>query len=86
MDPIIVKQAYDAAAATYASYGVDVAAALEKMKQIEVSVHCWQGDDVTGLEAAGGGTSGGILSTGSFGGKPRTGDELRADIDKALSL
>ena len=86
MDPIVVKQAYDAAVATYASYGVDVAAALEKMKQIEVSVHCWQGDDVTGLEAVGGGTSGGILSTGSFGGKPRTGDELRADIDKALSL
>lgn len=86
MDPNVVKQAYEAAVATYASYGVDVAAALEKMKQIEVSVHCWQGDDVTGLEAVGGGTSGGILSTGSFGGKPRTGDELRADIDKALSL
>lgn len=86
MDPKVVQQSYEAAAAVFASYGVDVQAALEKMKSIDVSVHCWQGDDVAGLEAVGGGTSGGILSTGSFGGKPRNGDELRADIDMAMSL
>ncbi len=86
MDSKNVQQAFEAAVATYASYGVDVHAALEQMKNIDVSVHCWQGDDVAGLEAVGGGTSGGILSTGSFGGKPRNGEELRADIDKAMSL
>jgi L-rhamnose isomerase len=86
MNPNVVRQAYDAACETYAAYGVEVTAVLEKMRQIEVSVHCWQGDDVTGLESVGGGASGGILSTGSFGGKPRNGEELRADIDRTLSL
>jgi len=56
------------------------------MRQIEVSLHCWQGDDIAGLESSGGGAAGGILSTGQYPGKSRTGDELRADIDKALSL
>ncbi|MDD2533271.1 MAG: L-rhamnose isomerase [Eubacteriales bacterium] len=86
MDSKTVLKAFEAAVETYAAYGVDVNAALEKMKKIDVSVHCWQGDDVKGLEDSGGGTSGGILSTGSFGGKPRNGDELRADIDKTMSL
>lgn len=86
MNKETIRQAYQAAVATYAAYGVDVAAALEQLKKIAVSVHCWQGDDVTGLEAVGAGASGGILSTGSFPGKPRNGEELRADIDKALSL
>lgn len=81
-----VRQAYSAAVDTYAAYGVDTAAALEKMKKIDVSLHCWQGDDVTGLESVGGGVSGGIMSTGNYPGKSRNGEELRADIDKAMSL
>ena len=81
-----IRQAYQAASETYASYGVNTDAVLEQMKAIQVSMHCWQGDDVTGLEAVGGGTSGGIMSTGNFPGKPRTGGELRADIDEAMKL
>ena len=73
-----IRQAYTAAADTYAAYGVNTDAVLEQMKKIQVSMHCWQGDDVTGLEAVGGGTSGGIMSTGNFPGKSRNGDELRA--------
>jgi L-rhamnose isomerase len=61
MNPNVVRQAYDAACETYAAYGVEVTAVLEKMRQIEVSVHCWQGDDVT-LESSRR-ASGGILST-----------------------
>lgn len=81
-----VNQAYEAAKALYAQYGVDVEAALEKMKKIQISLHCWQGDDVTGLEAETGGTSGGIMATGNYPGKSRNGAELRADLDKAMSL
>lgn len=86
MNKETIQKAYAAAVETYADYGVDVAAVLEQLKKTEISFHCWQGDDVTGLEATGGGVSGGIMSTGEYPGKPRSGDELRTDIDKAMSL
>lgn len=82
----LINQSYEAAKALYASYGVDADQAMAQLSKIEVSMHCWQGDDVTGLEAIGSGAAGGILSTGNYPGKPRNGAELRADIDKALSL
>jgi L-rhamnose isomerase len=82
----ITRQNYEAAAALYARCGVDTNAVLQQMKQLSVSLHCWQGDDITGLEGVSGGASGGILSTGQYPGKSRNGDELRADIDKAMSL
>lgn len=69
----------------YKTFGVDTEKAMETLKDIPLSVHCWQGDDVTGLES-GGVLTGGIVATGSYPGKARTGDELRADIDKAFSL
>ncbi len=81
-----IKAAYEAARDTLREYGVDAEAALKKLDEIPVSLHCWQGDDVTGLEAEAGGVSGGILSTGNYPGKARNGDELRADLSKALSL
>ncbi|MEA4889252.1 MAG: L-rhamnose isomerase [Clostridiaceae bacterium] len=84
--PELIRQNYQAAAALYAQYGVDTAAVMEQMKKIQISLHCWQGDDVTGLESVVGGVSGGIMSTGNYPGKSRNGDELRADIDKAMSL
>lgn len=83
---LLINQSYEAAKAVYASYGVDADQAMARLGQIEVSMHCWQGDDVTGLEAIGSGAAGGILATGNYPGKPRNGTELRADIDKALSL
>lgn len=81
-----IEQAYRAARELYQEYGVDTETVLERLKQIEISMHCWQGDDVTGLEASGGGASGGIMATGQYPGKPRDGDELRADIDLAMRL
>ncbi len=81
-----VNLAYEAAKTLYSQYGVDVEAVLEKMKSIEVSLHCWQGDDIQGLEAGSGGTSGGIMVTGNYPGKSRDGVELRADLDKTMSL
>ncbi len=86
MNPKTISQAYEAAKEIYAEYGIDTEAALATLETTEVSMHCWQGDDVTGLEAVGGGTSGGILSTGNYPGKARNGEELRADIDEAMRL
>ena len=86
MNKEMIIQAYEAAVQAYAQYGIDVEAAVQTLSENEISFHCWQGDDVTGLEAGNGGTSGGILSTGSYLGLPRNGAELRADIDKAMSL
>ena len=71
----------------YASVGVDTDAAIEKLKKIKISLHCWQGDDVSGFETAGSELSGGgIQTTGNYPGKARTADELRADLVEAFSL
>jgi len=82
----LLESSYQNARERYAAYGVDTDAALEKLKDIPISLHCWQGDDVGGLEHVESASGGGIQATGNYPGKARTGDELRADIEKALSL
>ena len=79
------KERYESAKTIYASIGVDTEAAIEKMKQIPVSLHCWQGDDVTGFDHDGP-LTGGIQVTGNYPGKARTPEELMADMDKTISL
>lgn len=81
-----INESYQHAKEAYAAFGVDTDAVLEKMKQRQVSMHCWQGDDVNGFEVTAGGTGGGILSTGNYPGRARNGEELRADYEKAFSL
>jgi L-rhamnose isomerase len=70
----------------YAALGVDVEGALKALARIPVSLHCWQGDDVSGFENLGGVPGGGLAVTGNHPGKARTPDELRSDLEKALSL
>ncbi len=77
--------AYEMAKAEYAAYGIDAEAALDTLRGIPVSVHCWQGDDVVGLDG-GGAASGGIQTTGNYPGRARNFEELKADIAKAFSL
>lgn len=80
-------QAYRIASEQYAELGVDTEAALERLATIPISLHCWQGDDVGGFETPGAELAGGgIQATGNYPGKARTIDELRSDIEKALSL
>jgi L-rhamnose isomerase len=79
-------QAFALARERYAAFGVDVQQALARLAQIPVSLHCWQGDDVGGFENTGSALGGGLAVTGNYPGKARTPDELRADLDKALSL
>ena len=82
----LIHQGYEYAKEVYASKGIDIDAAMEKAAAIPVSMHCWQGDDVIGLENASGSLSGGIQTTGNYPGRARTADELRADIDKSLEM
>ena len=76
---------FEEAKRIYAQIGVDAEAALAALGDIPVSVHCWQGDDVTGFDSPAA-LSGGIQTTGNYPGKARTPAELMADIDKAFSL
>lgn len=82
----IILEGYTYAKKAYAAFGVDTDKVLEMMKDRQVSLHCWQGDDVNGFEVTAAGASGGILSTGNYPGRARSGDELRADYEKAFSL
>lgn len=77
---------YESAKAKYQALGVDVDAALAALAGKAISIHCWQGDDVTGFENPDGELTGGIQTTGNYPGKARTPAELMADFDKAASL
>jgi L-rhamnose isomerase len=81
-----VDQAFALAKERYAGLGVDVERALARLAAIPISLHCWQGDDVGGFEDTGAELGGGLAVTGSYPAKARTPDELRGDLDRALSL
>ena len=87
MDTKAVESAYALAKERYAEFGVDTDAAMARLVGVPISLHCWQGDDVGGFETPDAELSGGgIQATGNYPGKARTADELRTDVDKALSL
>jgi len=81
-----INQAYLDAKNQYAAIGIDTDAAIEKLNQLSISIHCWQADDVSGFENPNGDLTGGIQVTGNYPGKARTIDELQKDIEKVLSL
>lgn len=80
-----IHKPYLLAREQYAAYGVDTTRALKQLAAIRLSLHCWQGDDVTGFEPRRG-NLGGVLPTGNYPGRARTPEELRSDLAKALSL
>jgi L-rhamnose isomerase len=81
-----VQNAFDMAKERYAALGVDAEHALDRLGQISLSLHCWQGDDVGGFESPDAALGGGLAATGNYPGKARTPDELRKDLDRAYSL
>lgn len=76
---------YSEAKKIYAELGIDTEKAIETLKNVNISVHCWQGDDVIGFDSRES-LSGGIQTTGNYPGKANTPEELMADYDKAFSL
>lgn len=83
----LIEKAYELAKIQYAALGVDTDAVIEQMNKVQISLHCWQTDDVGGFErpdAELGG--GGIQVTGNYPGKAKSIEQMRADLDKVLSL
>lgn len=81
-----IKDSYEIAKQAYAKWDIDVDQVMEKLQSIPISIHCWQGDDIGGFEVNRNELSGGIDVTGDYPGKATTPQELRQDLEKALSL
>ena len=86
MDSKVIEQNYETAKQIYAELGVDSDKSMERLKDVSISLHCWQGDDVGGFESKDGLAGGGIMATGNYPGRTRTADELRMDLGEALGL
>ena len=82
----LVEKAYEIAKEQYATIGVNAENVLDKFKEINLSVHCWQADDVTGFEDTSGSLGGGLAVTGNYPGKAGTINEMRSDLEKVYSL
>jgi L-rhamnose isomerase len=82
-----IEKAYKLAKEQYAALGVDTDKALAELKNIKISLHCWQTDDVGGFEKPGAELGGGgIQVTGNFPGKAKTIEQMRKDLDEVMSL
>lgn len=79
------KERYESAKQLYKEIGVDTDNAINILKNVSISMHCWQGDDVTGFDHEGP-LSGGIQTTGNYPGKARTPEELMNDMDEVFRL
>ncbi len=80
------SSAFKESAERYAEIGVDVENAIQTLSEVPISMHCWQGDDVGGFENPDATLGSGLAVTGNYPGKAGSIDELRQDIEKAMSL
>ena len=80
-----MSKMYELAKERYQEIGIDTEKALDILKNIPISIHCWQGDDVIGFDV-GDSLSGGIQTTGNYPGRARNFIELKEDIKKAFAL
>lgn len=80
------ERMFEDACSIYAEHGVDVKEALRKLDSATVGIHAWQGDDVVGFENTGHALTGGCQVTGNYPGRARTAEELRQDLDEALTM
>lgn len=86
MSSLSIKENYEVAKKAYAKWDIDVDQVIEILKNVPISVHCWQGDDIGGFEVNASELSGGIDVTGNYPGKATNPEQLRQDLEKALSL
>jgi L-rhamnose isomerase len=81
-----IERGYALAKDQFTALGIDTEEALRRLREISISLHCWQGDDVGGFEGGGQELGGGLAVTGNYPGKARNADELRRDLETALQL
>ncbi|TPG61994.1 L-rhamnose isomerase [Ewingella americana] len=81
-----IESAWTLAKERFSQLGIDAEAAMKKLDTLPVSIHCWQGDDVAGFENPEGSLTGGIQATGNYPGKAKNAQQLRADLEQAISL
>jgi len=81
-----IEKSYELAKEQYAALGVDTEAALKRPEKEAIFIHAWQGDDGVGFEPQEHSLTDGCQVTGNYPGRARTSEELRADLDKAMSL
>jgi len=87
MDFSAVEKSYALSRERYAEIGVNTDEAIARLQDVSLSLHCWQGDDVGGFETSAAGLTGsGLQVTGSYPGKARNVQELRADLRLAFRL
>lgn len=80
-----ILKAYELAKERYAAIGVDTDKAIADLEKQQISLHCWQTDDVVGFERNEA-LSGGIQTTGNYPGRARNIDEVRRDIEFVKTL
>lgn len=80
-----LRKEYELAKKEYAKIGVDTDKALERLSNVRISMHCWQGDDVRGF-LFNSDLSGGIQTTGNYPGRASNVKELKEDITEVLKL
>ena len=81
----LIQQSYEIARERYAAIGVDTDKAITELEKTQISLHCWQTDDVVGFERNDA-LSGGIQTTGNYPGRARNIDEVRKDIEFVKTL
>lgn len=81
-----VARNFEEAKKLYGQHGINVDEILTELERIKISIHCWQGDDVRGFLFRDQELSGGISVTGEYPGAAGTPEQLRADLEKAMSL
>lgn len=79
-----IEKAYEIAKEQYSKYGIDTDQVINVLKYVQLSIHCWQTDDVTGLENSDNEMNGGIQVTGNHPGKARNVEEIRQDLETVL--
>lgn len=81
-----VEKKHKEAKQMYSELDVDIDKAIQLLKNIPISIHCWQADDAVGFENSNQPLSGGIMTTGNFLGRPRNQEEFVSDIDEVFKL
>ena len=83
----MIRNAYEAAKSRYYDLGINTDDVLIKLKDIPVSIHSWQLDDVIGFEVENAGKiSAGLTSTGDHPGRAQNIEQYRADLEEVLTL